>query len=181
MPIEMRCTGCGQTLRVADEHAGKKARCPSCGTIAEVPSPGSPVETAPPPAPPSSPSSSPFAPDYQPTAAANPFADKPDVAPNPYATPGGFNVTPRSHSKAHRGGTVLALGIAGLVCCQPLGIAAWVMGNSDLKEIRRGVMDPSGQGLTQAGMIIGIIATVWFALAVLFYGFMFVAAMVGNL
>ena len=34
------------------------------------------------------------------------------------------------------------------------------MGSTDLKEIRAGRMDPSGQGMTQAGMIIGIVGTV---------------------
>lgn len=36
-------------------------------------------------------------------------------------------------------------------------IAAWVMGRHDLREMRAGRMDPSGQGLTQAGMILGIV------------------------
>ncbi len=33
MAIESNCVGCGQLLRVADEHRGKQARCPSCGTV----------------------------------------------------------------------------------------------------------------------------------------------------
>lgn len=37
MPIETTCQGCGQRLRVADEHAGKKARCPNCQSINSVP------------------------------------------------------------------------------------------------------------------------------------------------
>jgi phage FluMu protein Com len=37
MTIETDCTGCGQRLRVADEHAGKKARCPRCQTISPIP------------------------------------------------------------------------------------------------------------------------------------------------
>ena len=44
------------------------------------------------------------------------------------------------------------------------GIIAWVMGSNDLKEIDAGRMDPSGRGITQAGQICGIIATVlWLA------------------
>jgi hypothetical protein len=35
--IESNCTGCGQKLSVADEHAGKRARCPACGQIYTVP------------------------------------------------------------------------------------------------------------------------------------------------
>ena len=33
MAIESRCGGCGIKLQVADEHAGKQARCPECGHL----------------------------------------------------------------------------------------------------------------------------------------------------
>lgn len=39
MPIETICQGCSKKLRVADEHAGKQARCPGCGNIYVVPQP----------------------------------------------------------------------------------------------------------------------------------------------
>src|SRR5713226_4316941 len=38
MPITLKC-GCGKQLKVRDELAGKRARCPACGTIVPVPSP----------------------------------------------------------------------------------------------------------------------------------------------
>lgn len=37
MPIEFRCTSCSKLLRTPDESAGKKAKCPECGTIVDVP------------------------------------------------------------------------------------------------------------------------------------------------
>lgn len=37
MAIQFPCKSCGQTLSVADEHAGKQARCPSCTTVQPVP------------------------------------------------------------------------------------------------------------------------------------------------
>lgn len=37
MPIEFRCPGCAKLLRTPDESAGKKAKCPQCGAIADVP------------------------------------------------------------------------------------------------------------------------------------------------
>ena len=37
MAIQIGCTGCGKLLSVADEHAGKKARCPACSAILVVP------------------------------------------------------------------------------------------------------------------------------------------------
>ena len=62
--------------------------------------------------------------------------------------------------KPHRGGMILAFGILGLVVCFILGIFAWIMGNNDLAEMRAGTMDPSGEGLTQAGRIIGMITCI---------------------
>jgi len=37
MPIEFRCTSCAKLLRTPDESAGKRAKCPQCGTIVDVP------------------------------------------------------------------------------------------------------------------------------------------------
>lgn len=62
--------------------------------------------------------------------------------------------------KPHRGTAVLVLGILGLVVCVICGIIAWVMGNSDLREMQAGTMDPSGQGLTKAGKICGMISVI---------------------
>jgi hypothetical protein len=62
--------------------------------------------------------------------------------------------------KPHRGTLILVLGILGLVVCGPLGIAAWVMGANDLKEMDAGTMDPSGRGTTKGGKICGMIACI---------------------
>jgi hypothetical protein len=71
-----------------------------------------------------------------------------------------MNETPSTSVRAHRGVLILVFGILGLVICFPFGIAAWLMGNGDLREMREGRMDPSGQGMTQAGRIIGIVSTI---------------------
>jgi len=70
--------------------------------------------------------------------------------------------------KPHRGAVILAFGILGLVVCQLFGVAAWVMGDNDLKEMRRGYMDPSGRDLTQTGRILGMVATALMAIPVVF-------------
>jgi hypothetical protein len=55
MPITFNCA-CGKTLRVADEHAGKRVKCPACNAIGTVPGGPEPepvfevVENAPKPA-----------------------------------------------------------------------------------------------------------------------------------
>src|SRR5262249_32903981 len=66
-----------------------------------------------------------------------------------------------------RGGMILAFGLIGLIggFVIPLvpvvfGIIAWVMGNADMAEIRAGRMDPEGEGMTQAGRIMGMISTI---------------------
>jgi hypothetical protein len=71
-----------------------------------------------------------------------------------------FYETPSRHSH-------LVLGILGLVLCGPLGIAAWLMGSGDLKEMDAGAMDPAGRSNTNAGKICGIIATVLMAVGFL--------------
>jgi predicted Zn finger-like uncharacterized protein len=90
----------------------------------------------------------------------------------------------------HRGGMILAFGLVGLVGMGlfPVGlifaIIAWIMGNSDMAEIRTGRMDPEGEGMTQAGRIMGMISTiihiVSLVLAVVIpFGFCCFAGMIG--
>ena len=141
MPIEFTCSNCSTVLRVADEHLGKQARCPHCEALNIV-----------------SPESTP-----QPIA-----KSAPDF--NPYRGPSNTAVR-TNYQLAHRGGMILALSIVSIVCNPFMipGIMAWVMGRSDLKKIRSGVMDREGEGLTQAGMIIGMIMTILYGLGMLLY------------
>ncbi len=69
--------------------------------------------------------------------------------------------------KPHRGTLILVLGILGLVVCGPCGIAAWIMGSGDLKEMDAGTMDPSGRSNTNVGKICGMIATILMILGAL--------------
>jgi hypothetical protein len=68
--------------------------------------------------------------------------------------------------KPHRGTLVLVLGILSLVICAPLGIAAWIMGSGDLKQMDGGAMDPAGRSLTNAGRICGMIGTILLCLSI---------------
>jgi hypothetical protein len=259
MPIETICQGCAKKLRVGDEHAGKQARCPSCGAIYKVPgitpssyspaasepidvfgglassTPTTKTET---PSGPSAFANPPaketerwflriddgreFGPIDRPTldqwfrerrigpgsqlrrenetawrpaasvfpslammgsaqpagsSAANPFSDNPYQSPGAArgATRGPAYGATRAYAEAHRGGLILALGIVSWVTgCFLIGIAAWIMASGDLKKMRAGVMDSSGMGLTQAGMIIGIIHTVLTGLMFAFFFFMII-------
>ncbi|MDB4775700.1 DUF4190 domain-containing protein [Phycisphaerales bacterium] len=70
--------------------------------------------------------------------------------------------------KPDRSTLLLVLGILSVIVCAPIGIAAFVMGRSDLREIDAGDRDPQGRGMTQAGMICGIVGMVVFALQIFF-------------
>jgi phage FluMu protein Com len=63
----------------------------------------------------------------------------------------------------HRGGMILAFGIIGLVggfiagLPAIFGLIAWIMGNTDLNEMRAGRMDPEGESSTNVGRILGMV------------------------
>ncbi|MEO0587444.1 MAG: hypothetical protein AAF078_07380 [Planctomycetota bacterium] len=42
MAIELTCGACGKTLRVADEYAGRRASCPSCNAVIDIPAASAP-------------------------------------------------------------------------------------------------------------------------------------------
>lgn len=148
MSIEFTCPQCGKTLRVADEHAGKQAKCPSCQNVVTVMADGPPDWASDPP----------------------PKPDLADPVVNPYAA-GATTSSRPANASPHRGGLILTLGILALMCnCMALpGILAWIMGRGDLKLMDAGLMDPEGRGLTQAGMIMGIIGTCLVAAGLLIY------------
>lgn len=68
--------------------------------------------------------------------------------------------------KPHRGVLILVFGVLSLIMCPLLGIAAWIMGNGDLKAIAAGTMDPAGKEMTNIGRILGIISSVLLILTI---------------
>ena len=93
-----------------------------------------------------------------------------------YSVAGELSMSPGTSAAPHRGALVLVLGILSLIICAPLGIAAWVMGGSDLTAMRSGRMDRSGESLTTVGYVLGIIGTVLFGLQVVVGILLLVAA-----
>lgn len=84
-----------------------------------------------------------------------------------------------SYVEPHRGVLILVLGILGwVISCPLLSVIAWWLGTTDLYAMRDGRMDPSGQGLTQAGQILGMVHTIVSILvvAVVLFVFLVMAA-----
>jgi hypothetical protein len=86
---------------------------------------------------------------------------------------------PRRDCEPHRGGLVLGLGITSIILTLtcvlsivglPVGVAAWVIGHTDLHKMRAGMMDPEGWNTTHAGRTCGIIGTVLNGLVLLYLG-----------
>lgn len=91
-----------------------------------------------------------------------------------------FPTDPNQYPEASQSTTILVLGILGLILCQVLSPFAWVMGNKELEAIDSGRRPPENRSTANAGRILGIIGTVLLGigliLAVLFFLFIFVAA-----
>ncbi|MFB3892373.1 MAG: hypothetical protein ACE15C_10170 [Phycisphaerae bacterium] len=75
----------------------------------------------------------------------------------------------------HRGTMILVFGLVGFFCCIIFAILAWVMGNGDLKKMAAGQMDRSGEGLTKAGKIIGMVACILAIVGLVFWIIMLIA------
>lgn len=71
-----------------------------------------------------------------------------------------------------KGMTILILGILSLVCCSPLGIAAWLMGNNALKEIDAQPGRYGNRQTVQIGRILGIIGIVLLVLGLIWVVFL---------
>jgi hypothetical protein len=145
---------------VPEDLLGKLVKCPACSQTftASLPTPTPPGEGE------SKPES------YRPASQEPPLENYPAESP---AQEGEEDYEPRPVRSGrrrrfqveHRGAMVLTLGILGIVICGFLGPVAWVMGNNDLAAMRAGRMDPAGEGLTQAGRILGIISSIMLILS----------------
>jgi phage FluMu protein Com len=173
MTIEFHCPHCDKLLKTADDKAGVGATCPGCGEPVVVPSAAEsnahvdqpfpsqsarPADAGPAPA---TPDAAVATSDAETTRDCPMCGERIKAAATRCRYCGEDLKHQGSHRSGlapHRGGMILAFGIIGIVICLPFGIAAWVMGNNDLREIAAGRMDPSGEGLTRSGRIIGIIA-----------------------
>jgi len=75
-----------------------------------------------------------------------------------------------------QGTVILILGILSIVICQILGPFAWVMGRRALTEIDASGRAYTNRTMVQAGMICGIIGTVFLALGLVWLVFVIIVS-----
>jgi hypothetical protein len=83
-----------------------------------------------------------------------------------------------AYPDASQATTSLVLGILGIVCCGPLGIVAWVIGNNEMKGIEEGRRNPANLGTAKAGRILGIVGTALLAIGIIWVILAFTGALV---
>jgi predicted Zn finger-like uncharacterized protein len=160
MPTDVDCPSCTQKLRVPDDLLGKKVKCPACKTMFSATQRGledsvpSPRETDEPP----SRSTAVMAPRQS---SPPQESDNGDIEEDPRPSKRRRLKRGRDY-QPHRGTIILVLGILAIVTGLHLilGPIAWIMGNADLKEIHAGRMDPEGEGMTNIGRVLGMVATI---------------------
>jgi uncharacterized Tic20 family protein len=103
----------------------------------------------------------------------------PAYQPAPPAQPGQAG---GSYPEASQATLALILGIVGLLLFSPLGPFAWWLGGKEKKAIDAGRRDPANRGQAVAGWVLGIIATIFLILGVIFtiIWIVFIAAAVST-
>ena len=166
------CPSCDKKLQVPEEFFGKTVQCPECKQqFLAKPASGAGTSAAPAPVP---------AWEKAPGRALERIEeDRPRRRPSrddeddDYDRPrrrrsrdddddDGDRPRRRRYLTPHRGGMILAFGILAIVGVASIifGPMAWVMGNADLRAMREGTMDPSGEGQTNTGRILGMISVI---------------------
>jgi hypothetical protein len=180
------CPACARTLQVPEDFFGKTVQCPECKQMFEARATGAAPAAAP-------------QDQYAPTNDLFPAGlrsrseqelddderDRPHRR-RPADDDDQDDERPRRRRlEAHRGGMILVFGILAIVgvASIPFGPLAWILGNADLKAMRAGRMDPSGESQTNLGRILGMISTllivVSLVLGCVFFVFMVLLGITG--
>lgn len=141
MAFTFHCQSCGGGLSVVDDAVGAQVACPHCGATVVVPEPGDVVVGG--------------------SASAASVAQKPEVS------------SLAVGSLVASGSAVLMLMVMGCFA-PPLmvagGVVGIIMGRKARREIAKSQGRLGGDGLAQAGLIVGIVAVVLGALFLIFGG-----------
>lgn len=193
MPIEFSCPNCQKAYRVGDANAGKRFACKECGQPVEVPAAGEqlPQDSGPQVQAPQQQQRAPLQKPKLPggkgpggprlPGGPRPGGPRPPgggprpPGPQPMGAPGGHPPQPYGQQgygppmKPHRGTAVLILGILSWVVCGLCAIPGLIMGGADLKQMRSGVMDRSGEGMTKAGYYLSMVAVIFMVLGLVMF------------
>jgi hypothetical protein len=140
----------------------------AAGPWAAAPSTSTPPPAAPWGSTPSSPSLPPAPPPAAPPAYGQPapYGQQPS-----YAAPPAYGGAVYSGIEHPQGTLILILGILSIVICGVTGPFAWSMGRKALREIDASGQPYSNRGQVQAGMITGIVGSVFLLLGILYLVF----------
>ncbi len=83
--------------------------------------------------------------------------------------PQDYSGQPRGREEGDQAYLILILGVLSLMCCFPLGIAAWIMGNRQLSKISQGRISSKNSGVIKVGRALGIIGVILGALSVILF------------
>jgi hypothetical protein len=161
------CPACGKKLQVPEDFFGKTVQCPECKQrfVANAAGPAPIVAPAP-----ASTATTDLFPARQEASYAEEDDDDDRRRRPRKRRDDDRDERPRrrDYLTPHRGGMILTFGILAIVGVGALvfGPLAWFLGNADLAEMRAGRIDPSGEGQTNTGRILGMIATLLIVLAV---------------
>lgn len=178
------CANCQRKLQIPEQFLGQKVQCPECGHMfiaASASVSAEPLPTSTPAARASSTSSARQGGDDDdiPRRRRNRFGDDDDFDDIDSSRRIRQNFVP------HRGGLIMALGLVSLIggwlFCLPIvvGPIAWILAQADLRAIRDGHMDPTGESMVRTGQVCGIISTIILVVLVLIVVFVVFTGMNG--
>jgi hypothetical protein len=98
----------------------------------------------------------------QPGHGLGPEVPLPETEPEPEPEPGVPTAPPHQLQPGH-GGLALVLGLIGLFVFPPVAPAAWIVGLNEVRGVDAGRRHPRGRGPGQAGMVLGVVGTVFLA------------------
>lgn len=193
LTIEFNCPNCQKLLRTSDDKAGRKAKCPDCGTAVTVPQAASAPQQD---------DQFDFGEDVEEVAGRPPRrVSSSSVGGATKSCPvcggtikaaasrckhcgedlgGGVRSYDSGNVKPHRATMLLVFSILGWVFCVVFGIVAFFMARNDLEEMRAGTMDPSGEATTNAAKIISLVQLCLAAVAIIFSCVLFGISLLTN-
>jgi len=91
---------------------------------------------------------------------------------SPPPQPPSYEYPPPQQSASTNAIVSLVLGILSFFCCPLFAPVAWFLASQELKAVQAGSSPPASEGIAKAGLIVGIIGTVYMGLVFLWFFFL---------